>query len=131
MTKAQSVRPLKTAAEEKRFTTIGRYCFNDQNGWTDRLFPLRHRGRARGVFGGKIMESGLVTRRYHARVFGAALPMSGISLVETPPEYRNHSNISALFEHILPREYENGQVISTLYPFSFQYYGKYGYGLLG
>jgi predicted acetyltransferase len=131
MEHTRTVRALKGTAEQKRFTAIARYCFNDQNGWTDRIFPLRFGDRAWGAFSGRILESGLVTRVYRARVFGTTQPMSGISLVETPPEFRNHNNISALFADILPREHKNGNTLSALYPFSFQYYGKYGYGIVG
>jgi predicted acetyltransferase len=131
MSPAPVIRSLQSRGEQELFTRIAKYCFADPIGWSDRIFPLPRGDRAWGAFRGRTLESGLITRAFETRVFGAWLPLSGISLVETPPEFRNNRNISALFERVLREELKSGRVCSALFPFSFEYYGKYGYGFIG
>ncbi len=131
MNQAPDVRLLRTHREREEFTRIAKYCFADPVGWTERIFPLERGDEAWGAFRGRNLESGLITREYTARVFGSWQRLSGVSLVETPPEFRNRRNITALFDRVLKREAERGKLFSALYPFSFEYYARYGYGLLG
>ncbi len=125
------VRLLRGRGEREEFKRIAQYCFSDPWGWTDRIFPLDRGDEAWGVFRGRTLESGLITRDYLARLFGTWQRLSGVSIVETPPEFRNNRNISALFARVLKHEYESGKIFSALYPFSFEYYARYGYGPLG
>jgi predicted acetyltransferase len=131
MNQAPVVRPLAGRGEREEFKRIAKYCFADPVGWSDRIFPLERGDEAWGVFRGRTLQSGLVTREYVARLFGGWHRLSGISLVETPPEFRNNRNISSLFDRVLKKERESGKLFSALYPFSFEYYARYGYGLLG
>jgi predicted acetyltransferase len=116
---------------EKAFKEIVRYCFNDIAGWAERIFPLRFGDRAWGSFTGDTLESALITRNYESRIFGTWQKMSGISFVQSLPEYRNKDNVSLLMKKALVEDHSAGAVFSTLYPFKFGYYEKFGYGYAG
>jgi len=55
--------------------------------------------------------------------------MAGISSVATPPEYRRQGCINRLLEAVMREHREAGYNISTLYPFYFPFYKKFGYEL--
>jgi predicted acetyltransferase len=127
----KAIREITSSSEEKAFRDIARYCFNDMIGWSGRIFPLAFGDKAYGVFDGSVLESALVTRNYESMVFGEWRKTTGISFVETLPEHRNADNVSALFRTLLPAERAAGMSLSTLYPFKFGYYEKFGYGYVG
>jgi predicted acetyltransferase len=58
---------------------------------------------------------------------GHMVGMCGIGGVASLPEYRRRGSIRAIMQHILDDAYARGDVLSTLYPFSFAYYRKFGY----
>lgn len=66
---------------------------------------------------------------YQVRFDGHTVDMGGIGGVATLPEERRKGYIKGLFKTILPEMYENHQIFSYLYPFSFPYYRKFGYEL--
>ena len=47
--------------------------------------------------------------------------------VSTLPEYRMEGCIREIFLKLLPHAFANGEVISTLYPFSHAFYRRFGY----
>lgn len=51
----------------------------------------------------------------------------GIGAVSTLPEYREKGVIRAVFGELLPAARERGEVLSALYPFSHEFYRKFGY----
>ena len=53
--------------------------------------------------------------------------MAGITSVATPPEYRRGGNLKQLLRTVLAEEHDRGFNISTLYPFYFPFYKKFGY----
>lgn len=55
------------------------------------------------------------------------IDLSGIGGVCSLPEYRNIGCIKEIFKVFLKGAYEQGQIISSLYPFSHYFYRKYGY----
>lgn len=69
----------------------------------------------------------IINNRYTSYVDGQEIQNGGIGAVSTLPEYRNAGAVRNIFEKLLPYAYENGEVISTLYPFSHQFYRKFGY----
>ena len=69
----------------------------------------------------------IINNRYTSYVDGQEIQNGGIGAVSTLPEYRNTGVVRNIFEKLLPYAYENGEVISTLYPFSHQFYRKFGY----
>jgi len=68
-------------------------------------------------------------RNYRFETFldGQTAVNGGIGAVSTLPEYRNSGAIRAIFEKLIPEAYRNGEVFSTLYPFSHAFYRKFGY----
>ena len=69
----------------------------------------------------------IINNRYTSYIDGQEVLNGGIGAVSTLPEYRNTGAVRKIFEKLLPFAYENGEVISTLYPFSHQFYRKFGY----
>lgn len=73
------------------------------------------------------MMARIINNRYTAWLDGKKIQNGGIGAVSTLPEYRETGAIRAIFEQLLPEAYRNGEVISTLYPFSHAFYRKFGY----
>ncbi len=69
----------------------------------------------------------IVHHRFAFRLDGEWVPSGGIGGVSTLPEYRNAGAIRKIFEKLIPEAYRNGEVFSTLYPFSHAFYRKFGY----
>ncbi len=65
--------------------------------------------------------------RFTARFDGHEFPMSGIGGVSSLPQYRRQGGIRLCFEQQLRDNYDDGVVLSYLFPFSTQFYGKFGY----
>nr|MBR4281942.1 GNAT family N-acetyltransferase [Clostridia bacterium] len=82
----------------------------------------------RGVFGenGELL-SAMMQIPYEIRFCGETASMVGIGGVVTDPVARKGGAIRAIFEQDLPAKYEEGYVFSALYPFSYRFYGKFGY----
>jgi len=57
----------------------------------------------------------------------AKLKMSGIGYVASYPEFRGNGSIRKLMTDILEDNYETGTALSYLAPFSYQFYGQFGY----
>lgn len=74
-----------------------------------------------------------VMRLFHFKMHfdGHVVPVGGIASVASLPEHRRGGNIRKLFEKVFDYMIENGYVFSHLYPFSHQYYNKFGYELCG
>ena len=53
---------------------------------------------------------------------GKTVAGGGIGAVSTLPEYRNTGAVREIFQRLLPAAYADGEVISTLYPFSHAFY---------
>lgn len=75
---------------------------------------------------GKIMAR-ILNYRFNTFLDGQLVVNGGIGGVSTLPEYRNTGAIRAIFEKLIPEAYRNGEIISTLYPFSHAFYRKFGY----
>ena len=75
---------------------------------------------------GKIMAR-ILNYRFDCRLDGQWAASGGIGAVSTLPEYRNSGAVRAIFEKLIPDAYRNGEVFSTLYPFSHAFYRKFGY----
>lgn len=55
----------------------------------------------------------------------------GIAGVSTLPEYRRKGGIRKIFEAVYSEMRKKGQIFSSLYPFSHEYYNKFGYQTVG
>jgi predicted acetyltransferase len=81
-----------------------------------------------GAFEDGKLISQIIAFRYQMNVHGKYVPMCGIGSVCSLIEGRNKGNIRKLFAAIFDKEREAGCMYSYLYPFSFRYYDKFGYG---
>ncbi len=75
------------------------------------------------------MAACIVDWRFLANLNGHMVGMCGIGGVASLPEYRRQGHVRAIMAYILADAYDRGDVYSTLYPFSFVYYRKFGYEL--
>ena len=75
---------------------------------------------------GRIMAR-ILNHRFDSMLDGQIVANGGIGGVSTLPEYRNTGAIRKIFEKLIPDAYRNGEVFSTLYPFSHAFYRKFGY----
>ncbi len=75
---------------------------------------------------GRIMAR-ILNHRFDSMLDGQTVANGGIGGVSTLPEYRNTGAIRKIFEKLIPDAYRNGEVFSTLYPFSHAFYRKFGY----
>ena len=69
----------------------------------------------------------MINNQYLSRLDGTLVRNGGIGAVSTLPEYRMDGAIKEIFKVLLPHAYRDGEVISTLYPFSHAFYRKFGY----
>ncbi|GMK40988.1 acetyltransferase [Paenibacillus sp. CCS19] len=58
---------------------------------------------------------------------GRPIPMGGIAGVSTWPEYRRQGLVSKLLRHSLEVMKRDGQIISLLHPFEFDFYRRFGW----
>lgn len=62
---------------------------------------------------------------------GRKVPMYGIGGVASMPETRRQGHVRKIFEKVFSDIYEKGAVFSHLFPFSHDYYRKFGYEHIG
>lgn len=86
------------------------------------------RNRALGAFdeNGRLF-SHVNSREYSVRFDGTVQKMGGIGGVATLPAYRRSGAVRALMEDQLRDMYARGFGLSALYPFSNEFYRKFGY----
>ena len=94
----------------------------------ERLESERETDRHWGAF----LEDGtlaahIINNRFTYFLDGKTVAGGGIGAVSTLPEYRNTGAVREIFQRLLPAAYADGEVISTLYPFSHAFYRKFGY----
>ena len=75
--------------------------------------------------------AGIEALKYTMWFDGKKTSMYGIGGVAALPEIRRQGNIRKIFEKIYDDIYEQGAVFSHLYPFSHDYYRKFGYEQIG
>lgn len=64
---------------------------------------------------------------FPARFDGHVALMGGVGGVATLPQHRRHGAIRACMKAAFEDMYQKGYLLSALYPFSFNYYRKFGY----
>ncbi|MGN1368009.1 MAG: enhanced intracellular survival protein Eis [Aristaeellaceae bacterium] len=103
------------------------YTYREDNAAPEPLPEEQLRIR-RGVFDedGHLL-SAMMQIPYQVRFCGHTVKMVGIGGVVTDPTARARGAIRAIFETDLPTLYREGAVLSALYPFSYRFYGKFGY----
>lgn len=75
------------------------------------------------------ITSGMVSIPFTMNFDGKSVKSRGIGGVVTLPPYRRLGGIRACFTEIFNQAYNDGTVLSYLYPFSSAYYKKFGYGM--
>ena len=73
------------------------------------------------------MTAHIINNQFVSRLDGMEVRNGGIGAVSTLPEYRLDGAVKEIFRELLPYAYRDGEVISTLYPFSHSFYRKFGY----
>ncbi|MBN2627760.1 MAG: GNAT family N-acetyltransferase [Spirochaetales bacterium] len=124
---------LSSPEEQEQFSEVSSYCFFDRTGWTGRLFrPGVFRGTAYGCREkGRVMSGVLsfdLTMSYWGR---KDVLSSGVGCVASDPAVRNKGHIRRIMNRLLRDGYARGEILSFLYPFSYRYYGMFGYGTMG
>lgn len=81
-----------------------------------------------GAFAGEELVA--VTTAISLQMLYEDLPvcLCGVGGVATLPEYRRRGAIRAIFAALLRHARSQGQIFSYLFPFSFAFYGQFGYG---
>ena len=69
----------------------------------------------------------ICNNKYDFYLDGKVIQTGGIGVVSTLPEYRNKGAVRGIFRELLPEACQNGEVLSTLYPFKHEFYRKQGY----
>jgi predicted acetyltransferase len=118
-----------TEAEKNRFGEIERDAFLIDPkiipDWLERTFKSED---TYGLFedDGEVMS---VLRIIYPQMWmgQSSVLMPGITNVATPPENRRSGHLNKLLLHILTEKREKGYGISTLYPFEFPFYLRFGY----
>ena len=84
----------------------------------------------RGCFDGEgRLLGGMILLEMDCRFEGHDCRFVGVGGVVTDPADRRRGAIRQIFERDLPRMYEEGFTLSALYPFSHEFYRKFGYEL--
>lgn len=74
-----------------------------------------------------VMTSVVHSKPYLANYWGNYVGMSGVGEVSTLPEHRYKGHMRKLLELLLKESYKQGDLLSSLYPFSHHFYRKCGY----
>lgn len=85
-------------------------------------------GRVLGAFSEEgVLEAALSLNAFSANFQGNDLPVLGIGAVMTYPQFRRKGLVRALMSRALSDGLREGYAVSMLYPFSCDYYRKFGY----
>ena len=126
------VRRLKEE-EIREALIIAKVCFHSRTEDISKVEPDRFEKEAE-QWGAFDDDGTLIARiqndRYQSNLDGKTVENGGIGGVSTLPEYRTGGAVRKIFEALLPEARKNGEVISTLYPFSHAFYRKFGYETL-
>ena len=79
----------------------------------------------------RTMMGFLVTMPMEVEFDGHTVGMTGIGGVSTLPHYRRRGSIREIMRKSLRTHYEEGYVLSYLFPFSTAYYRQFGYEICG
>jgi predicted acetyltransferase len=121
------IRPIKKSEfDELKRISKQAFVLNEEriDRWFTKDFDL---SRTRALFVDGRMQSVLEIIPFQVWFNDKKMPMGGISGVASPPESRRKGYVRKLMEYSLKDMKERGFPISTLYPFSFDFYRKFGW----
>jgi len=123
---------LQTEEELNQYKDLATYCFPDDFGWIPGVFNKdTFAGRVYGAKAKERIVSGLIHFHLHTTLWGKFYPVTGVGAVASYPEFRNSGFIRELMHYSIKEAVLEGKQMSFLYPFSYRYYEKFGYGRLG
>jgi len=120
-------------AEFEQFAEITSFAFGIKSRVNKRIIELLREAEGQrkcsihGVFDGNKLVSSLVIFNFDMHFRDDILPMGGIAFVCSRPEYRGKGYIRYLLNKSIEVMNSNNLIISTLYPFSIDFYRKYGW----
>lgn len=117
-----SVRKI-SAGEQRRAEEIFSVAF--ETPWQEEAYPTEK--YAAFLEDDETMTSCLSILPFSVHFDGERVKMAGIGGVSSLPQYRRTGGIRGCFEKMLPDLYREGYMLSMLYPFSTNYYRKFGY----
>jgi len=101
----------------------------DRLAWLEK--PEEHTGNYENAWGAfdnnNKLVSAMVVDPAKVMINGKAVKAGLIAAVTTLPEARNAGGVRMMFDAVIPHMKNEGMVFSILYPFSFEYYRKFGY----
>lgn len=112
-----------TAGEQRRAEELFSIAF--ETPWQEEAY--RTEKYAAFLDDNETMTSCLSVLPFSVNFDGKQVKMAGIGGVSSLPHYRRTGGIRGCFETMLPALYEEGYMMSMLYPFSTSYYRKFGY----
>ncbi len=126
------VRSLKLE-ELASYNKLSSICFTYQvktENLAPKEMPPEQLRQYRGCFDedGRLL-GGMILLEMDCRFEGQSCRFVGVGGVVTDPADRRRGAIRQIFEADLPRMYEEGFALSALYPFSHEFYRKFGYEL--
>jgi predicted acetyltransferase len=83
-----------------------------------------------GLYDKGRLKSAMLSIPFQMMLDGRPVAVAGIGGVGTYPEDRRQGYVRMLYDRVFPQMRELGQVFSTLFPFSFPYYRRFGYELV-
>ncbi len=125
------IKVINSKKDKEQYIDLIRYCFYIHESESNFLKQLNKDSYAFGYFQDKNLKAAMISHSFTYNLWGQTIAGNGIGAVATYPELRNSGLISKLFELELKKQYKNNQLVSTLYPFKFSFYKKFGYGSLG
>lgn len=118
--------PAKRKQEYRRFL---RYAFRPEDGPDiDEDDDEPELGDRRGLFDGDDMLCVCKHHWFTTRIRGDWHEMAGLSAVASPPESRRRGLVREMLAESLAEYRENEVYFSALWPFSYEFYRKYGWG---
>lgn len=112
-----------TAGEQRRAEELFSIAF--ETPWQEEAYPTKK--YAAFLDDNETMTSCLSIIPFSAHFDGKTVKMAGIGGVSSLPQYRRCGGIRGCFEKMLPDLYREEYILSMLYPFSTNYYRKFGY----
>ncbi|MGM0641346.1 MAG: GNAT family N-acetyltransferase [Thermotogota bacterium] len=114
------------------FSEIASFSFSVPNEDKDTLLKelselQKNKEKLFGIFEDKKLISGLVLIDYNMRIRENIVKMGGIAFVCSRNDSRGKKSIKLLMEKTVDYMKKNNYVVSALYPFSLEFYRKYGW----
>lgn len=129
MTEVRGLKMEELAAYNKLSSICFTYCVKTENLTPEAMSSEKLRQYRSCFDEAGTLLGGMILLDMNCRFEGHTCRFFGVGGVVTDPAERRRGAIRQIFEADLPRMYEEGFVLSALYPFSHEFYRKFGYEL--